>query len=261
MKRLRPVVRTFLGLLLGSVVLSGCDFDVYSLPLPGGTDVGDDPIKVTVQFQDVLDLVPKSTVKVNDVSVGQVKDIELDGYHAEVTLELRNDTKLPDNAIAEIRQTSLLGEKFVSLSAPETGASDEPLGDGDVIRSRPDRPQPGGRGGARRAEPDPQRRRRGPAEDDRPGAQQGGHRPRGQRPLGAQPDRHLHRQPRHQQGPDRRRDRGAQPARALGPPAGGQHRRGARGAAERADQHRRPAPGPGPDAAGPRPARPTSASG
>jgi phospholipid/cholesterol/gamma-HCH transport system substrate-binding protein len=50
-----------------------------------------------------------------------------------VTLELRNDTKLPDNSIAEIRQTSLLGEKFVSLSAPETGASDEPLGDGDVI--------------------------------------------------------------------------------------------------------------------------------
>ena len=133
MTRLPRRLRLILGLLLGSVVLSGCDFDVYSLPLPGGTDVGDNPIRVTVQFQDVLDLVPKSTVKVNDVSVGQVKDIQLDGYHAEVTLELRNDTKLPDNAIAEIRQTSLLGEKFVSLSAPETGASDEPLGDGDVI--------------------------------------------------------------------------------------------------------------------------------
>jgi phospholipid/cholesterol/gamma-HCH transport system substrate-binding protein len=126
-------LRLILGLLLGSVVLSGCDFDVYSLPLPGGTDVGDHPIHVTVQFQDVLDLVPKSTVKVNDVSVGQVQKITLDGYTAEVQLELRNDTRLPDNAIAEIRQTSLLGEKFVSLSAPETGASDNPLKDGDVI--------------------------------------------------------------------------------------------------------------------------------
>ena len=37
------------------------------------------------------------------------------GYTAEVTLELRNDVELPDNAVAEIRQTSLLGEKFVSL--------------------------------------------------------------------------------------------------------------------------------------------------
>ena len=133
MTRFPRRVRLFLGLLLGSVLLSGCDFDVYALPLPGGTDVGDHPITVTVQFQDVLDLVPKSTVKVNDVSVGNVKKIELDGYTAEVTLELRNDTKLPDNAIAEIRQTSLLGEKFVSLSAPEAGASDKLLGDGDVI--------------------------------------------------------------------------------------------------------------------------------
>jgi phospholipid/cholesterol/gamma-HCH transport system substrate-binding protein len=125
-------VRLFLGLLLGSVVLSGCDFDVYSLPLPGGTDVGDNPIQVTIEFEDVLDLVPKSTVKVNDVSVGQVKSIELDDYHAEVVIELRNDTKLPENTIAEIRQTSLLGEKFVSLSAPETGAEGT-LADGEVI--------------------------------------------------------------------------------------------------------------------------------
>ena len=78
----------------------------------------------------MLDLVPKSSVKVSDVTVGQVTDVDLDGYHAVVTIELRNDTGLPDNAVATIRQTSLLGEKFVSLAPPETGASDEPLGDG-----------------------------------------------------------------------------------------------------------------------------------
>ena len=83
------------------------------LPLPGGTDTGNDPMTVQVVFADVLDLVPKSTVKVNDVSVGQVTDIGLSGSNAQVTLELRNDIELPANAIAEIRQTSLLGEKFV----------------------------------------------------------------------------------------------------------------------------------------------------
>ena len=77
------------------LLLTGCDFDVYKLPLPGGTDVGDDPITVTAEFRDVLDLVPKSTVKVNDVSVGQVTDIDLDGDHAVVTMELRNDVELP----------------------------------------------------------------------------------------------------------------------------------------------------------------------
>jgi phospholipid/cholesterol/gamma-HCH transport system substrate-binding protein len=129
---MRRIVSAVVGVLLGSVALSGCDFDVYSLPLPGGTDVGDDPITVTVQFEDVLDLVPKSTVKVNDVSVGMVKEIELEGYHANVTIQLRKDTKLPENTIAEIRQTSLLGEKFVSLSPPETGAKGT-LSSGEVI--------------------------------------------------------------------------------------------------------------------------------
>ena len=59
--------------------MTGCDFDVYELPLPGGTGTGDDPITVTVQFNDVLDLVPQSTVKVNDVSVGKVTEVDLEG--------------------------------------------------------------------------------------------------------------------------------------------------------------------------------------
>lgn len=125
-------LRAATAVLAGSLVLTGCDFDVYQLPLPGGADVGDDPITVTVEFEDVLDLVPKSSVKVADVTVGQVTDVDLKGYTAEVTLELRNDTGLPDNANALIRQTSLLGEKFVSLEAP-SNPSDEPLGEGDTI--------------------------------------------------------------------------------------------------------------------------------
>jgi phospholipid/cholesterol/gamma-HCH transport system substrate-binding protein len=46
---------------------------------------------------------------------------------------MRRSVKLPDNAVAKIRQTSLLGEKFVSLSPPDSGASDGRLGNGDVI--------------------------------------------------------------------------------------------------------------------------------
>ena len=53
------------------------------------------------------------SVKVNDVSVGKVTAIDLEGYQALVTLEVRRDVELPDNAVAELRQTSLLGEKFV----------------------------------------------------------------------------------------------------------------------------------------------------
>jgi phospholipid/cholesterol/gamma-HCH transport system substrate-binding protein len=131
--RPRRPVRVAAVAAAGALLLSGCDFDVYSLPLPGGTDVGDDPYEVVVEFRDVLDLVPQSTVKVDDVSVGMVEDIELDGYSARVTLQLREDVELPENAEATIRQTSLLGEKFVSLAPPTSNPSSEPLSDGDVI--------------------------------------------------------------------------------------------------------------------------------
>lgn len=132
----RPsILRSAVALVLGSSLLAGCGFDVYELPLPGGADVGDDPITVHVEFRDVLDLVPQSAVKVNDITVGRVDSVDLDGenHTADVTLVLRNDTELPDNAIATIRQTSLLGEKFVSLAPPPTGASPDPLDTGDTI--------------------------------------------------------------------------------------------------------------------------------
>jgi phospholipid/cholesterol/gamma-HCH transport system substrate-binding protein len=77
--------------------------------------------------------VPQSAVKVDDVTVGKVDQIDLDGYTAEVTVLIRKDVKLPDNAEAQIRQTSLLGEKFVSLAPPASGPSSQPLGNGDVI--------------------------------------------------------------------------------------------------------------------------------
>ena len=114
---------------VGAIALSSCS--VYDIPLPGGPDVGSNPITVHIMFRDVLDLVPQSTVKVDDVTVGKVTSIKLDGYTADVTVKLPRSVDLPDNARAEIRQTSLLGEKFVSLSKPADPTGK--LGDGDVI--------------------------------------------------------------------------------------------------------------------------------
>jgi virulence factor Mce-like protein len=125
----RRRLATLVATLAGTLALSSCS--VYDIPLPGGPDVGSNPITVHVMFRDVLDLVPQSTVKVDDVTVGKVSAIDLKGYTADVTIKLPKSIDLPDNARAEIRQTSLLGEKFVSLSKPSdpTGR----LGNGDTI--------------------------------------------------------------------------------------------------------------------------------
>ncbi|NIL85000.1 hypothetical protein RhoFasGS6_02381 [Rhodococcus fascians] len=108
---------------------------IYAIPLPGGADVGDNPFNLTVQFDDVLDLVPQSTVKVDGVPVGRVDSISVpnDGWTADVNVILNSDVDLPANAIASVQQTNLLGEKFVQLSAPPGDEEAARLQDGATI--------------------------------------------------------------------------------------------------------------------------------
>ncbi|MGI8882227.1 MAG: MCE family protein [Jatrophihabitans sp.] len=117
--RFRRAGRLAAVLALVAVLCTGCGFKgLYSAPLPGGANLGSHPYKVTIHFADVLDLVPQSAVKVNDVAVGKVEKITLDGWTAKVVVAVNGNVDLPDNAYAQIRQTSLLGEKFVSLGPP-----------------------------------------------------------------------------------------------------------------------------------------------
>lgn len=133
-------LRTWLVLVLvpATMATAGCSAlngGLQNAPLPGGADVGDDPYTVRAEFTDVLELVPQSLVKVNDVAVGTVTDISLarDSWNAVVTMELNRDAELPANAIARIRQTSLLGEKFVDLAVPEAEPPAGTLADGASI--------------------------------------------------------------------------------------------------------------------------------
>jgi phospholipid/cholesterol/gamma-HCH transport system substrate-binding protein len=119
---------------VGTLLLSGCEFNGwYDVQLPGGAAADGHAYHVTVEFRDVLDLVPQSAVKVNNVTVGAVEKVQLDGWHARVRLRVADSVKLPANAVAELRQTSMLGEKYVALSAPSGTAPMGRLGDGDRI--------------------------------------------------------------------------------------------------------------------------------
>ncbi|NRI66551.1 MCE family protein [Rhodococcus sp. MS16] len=124
----------------GLVVLLGasaCSSEgIYAVPLPGGPDVGSNPMNLTIEFDDVLDLVPQSAVKVDGVPVGRVEKIGVgpDGWTADVRIILDSSVDLPANAVAAVEQTNLLGEKFIQLSAPPSGAdTTAQLSDGDLI--------------------------------------------------------------------------------------------------------------------------------
>ncbi|MDQ7904415.1 MCE family protein [Phytohabitans sp. ZYX-F-186] len=127
MKRLTPAA---LALVL---LAGGCGLpDLADLPLPGGAPSGPS-YRVTAEFADVLDLVERAAVKVDDVTVGTVEEISLHGWTAKVRLRIDRDVRLPANATAAVRQTSLLGEKFVAVSAPATEAARGTLADGATI--------------------------------------------------------------------------------------------------------------------------------
>ena len=134
MKIRRPRWVVLAMLAVASVVLSGCGFQgLYSAPLPGGADLGSHPMTITAHFDNVLDLVPQSSVKVNDIAEGKVTKITLDGWKAKVTMQVNSRVSLPANARAEVSQTSLLGEKYVALEEPLSAPSTTKLKSGDSI--------------------------------------------------------------------------------------------------------------------------------
>src|SRR5262249_46278998 len=115
------------------LLMGGCGLpDVASLPMPGGAAAGDG-YRVTADFADVLDLVPQAAGQVDDVTVGSVERISLSGWTARVRMRIGKDVRLPENATAAVRQTSLLGEKYVALEAPTTESPRGRLADGTVV--------------------------------------------------------------------------------------------------------------------------------
>lgn len=114
--------------------VTGCEWDgLNSLPMPGAAGTGAGSWQVKIQMPNVTTLTRNSPVMVNDVTVGTVTGIELEGWHALVTVSLEKDVNLPANAIARIGQTSLLGSNHLELAAPSDGTGQGKLKGGDVI--------------------------------------------------------------------------------------------------------------------------------
>lgn len=99
-------MRRLVSLVVLALVAAGCG-------LPGR--VGG-PVELTAIFDDTSDLVVHHSVQVADVRVGSIKRIELtDDFRALVTMDIKEGLDLPADSVAVLRQTSLLGEKFVEI--------------------------------------------------------------------------------------------------------------------------------------------------
>jgi len=101
------------------LTLAGCGFQgVNSLALPGAAGRGPDAVVYHVEVANVGTLEPNSPVMVDDVVVGSVAAMDVDGWHADVEVSVRPDVVVPANVVARVGQTSLLGSMHIALDAP-----------------------------------------------------------------------------------------------------------------------------------------------
>jgi virulence factor Mce-like protein len=112
----------------------GCEWrGLNSLKLPGTEGGGDGAYTIQAQLPDVVVIQQNTRVRVADVNVGNVTKIEVQDWHALVTMRINGDVHLPANVTAKVGQTSLLGSMHIELDPPTDGPPEGELKDGSVI--------------------------------------------------------------------------------------------------------------------------------
>ena len=111
---------TFLALRMGDVAL-----------------FNNDEYIIKARFTSASGLKEGAYVEMAGVTVGKVKQIYFnpETYLADVDISLQNSIKMPDDSIASIRTSGIIGDKFVKISA---GGSDTYLEPGmEIVETEP----------------------------------------------------------------------------------------------------------------------------
>lgn len=102
-----------------AVLVTGCGWQgLNSLPLPGAPGRGAGSTVYLVELANVGTLESNSPVMIDDVVVGSVGPMTVDGWHAEVEISVQEGVTVPGNAVATVGQTSLLGSSHLALNPP-----------------------------------------------------------------------------------------------------------------------------------------------
>ncbi|MDH3360073.1 MAG: outer membrane lipid asymmetry maintenance protein MlaD [Desulfobulbaceae bacterium] len=98
------------------------EFSVFSM---------DKNYTLAADFNNVSGLKSGAGVEMSGVLVGRVLRIELGGNdRAHVTMLVKREVKVTEDAIASIRTQGIIGDKYIRISQ---GGMDELLADGDII--------------------------------------------------------------------------------------------------------------------------------
>jgi phospholipid/cholesterol/gamma-HCH transport system substrate-binding protein len=112
--------------LIGIAALAYLSFRLASVelfPPPGYT--------IYANFDDVSGLKPGDPVEIAGVPVEKVTAISLHNSRAQVSMRLNDGVQVDSDAIAAIKTSGLIGDKYVSIAL---GAGEKVLKDGDALR-------------------------------------------------------------------------------------------------------------------------------
>lgn len=106
-------------LVVGLFVITGIVSFAYLAVRLGDLKVmADDSYPLTARFRSISGLKEGAVIEIAGVRVGQVSKIALDGgeYRAVVHLAVDGSVKLQEDAIASIRTSGIIGDKFVNIT-------------------------------------------------------------------------------------------------------------------------------------------------
>lgn len=100
--------------IVGSTLPAGCGISMEDLPYPGGGVPGPS-YQISADFENVLNLPNGAQVRVDGAEAGVVEKIEAHDFRATVTMRLPLRVALTNDATAELRMTTPLGEGFIEI--------------------------------------------------------------------------------------------------------------------------------------------------
>lgn len=109
-----PVIIGVIGIAVIAAMMLGA-FRADQLPIIGGGDT------YHAEFAEIGALKPGNEVRVAGISVGKVKDIELDGNKVRVTFKIDKGTEFGTQTGADIRIRTLLGAEFLAITPAGPG--------------------------------------------------------------------------------------------------------------------------------------------
>lgn len=131
----RPALRTAAAAAVATAVAlgsTGCAVTVDDVPMPE-PGIGGPGYTISAVFEDALNLPNRAHVRIGGTDIGVVTGIQTTNFIAEVTMEIREDIRLPEGTTAELRQPTPLGDIYIAMTLPEAGTGTAMMEAGDII--------------------------------------------------------------------------------------------------------------------------------